>query len=244
MLDSYFKRLYRRTMDEAYALAHAEIIVCLREGGNCLDCGAGSGHKFGLLNDAVGLTKAQYFGLEWDAESVRAAQGNGLNVIQSDLNSPIGFSDGSFRCVFGFSVLEHLLKPCAYLTDCYRCLEPGGTLVILTPNISTFFTIALLLAGRMPSSGPHPDSDALLRREQLFKVSDTGLEPDTESDSPVHRHLIIFSYRTLKTYLEMLGFSKVNGHGFGLYPFPNFMQKALERLDPYHCHQMVFVATK
>jgi hypothetical protein len=137
-----------------------------------------------------------------------------------------------------------LLKLCAYLTECYRSLEPGGTLVILTPNISTFFTVALLLAGRMPSSGPHPDSDALSKREQVFKVSDAMLEPDTEFDTPVHRHLIVFSYRTLKIYLEMRGFSDVRGHGFGLHPFPNFMQKALERLDPYHCHQMVFVATK
>jgi hypothetical protein len=52
----------------------------------------------------------------------------------------------------------------------------------------------------------------------------------------VHRHLLVFSYRVLKQYLEMLG--------FGLYPFPNFMQRPLERIDPYHCHQMVFVATK
>jgi hypothetical protein len=36
----------------------------------------------------------------------------------------------------------------------------------------------------------------------------------------------------------------VRGYGFGVYPFPNVMQPLLERLDPYHAHQMVFVAEK
>lgn len=42
----------------------------------------------------------------------------------------------------------------------------------------------------------------------------------------------------------MIGFSRVTGHGFGLYPFPTFMQSILERIDPYHCHQMVIVSRK
>jgi hypothetical protein len=104
--------------------------------------------------------------------------------------------------------------------------------------------IALVLAGKMPSSGPHPDSNGLLKEEELFKVSSDSLQPDTESDMPVHRHLIVFSYRVLRQYLRMVGFSEVAGRGFGLYPFPRFTQSLLERIDPYHCHQMVFVATK
>jgi hypothetical protein len=42
----------------------------------------------------------------------------------------------------------------------------------------------------------------------------------------------------------MLGFEDVRGYGFGLYPFPNFLQPVLEKIDPYHCHQMVFMARK
>ncbi len=123
-------------------------------------------------------------------------------------------------------------------------LRPSGRLVLLTPNISTYFTALLILLGKMPSSGPHPDSDELLKAEEIFKVSSENLMPDAESDAPVHRHLVVFSYRVLRRYLDLIGFSSVTGHGFGLYPFPIFMQPLLERLDPYHCHQMVFVATK
>ena len=142
------------------------------------------------------------------------------------------------------SVLEHLLNPCFYLKECYRVLDKNGQLIILTPNISTFFTAALILLGKMPSSGPHPDSDQLIKHEELFKVSDESLQPDSETDTPVHRHLIIFSYKVLLAYMKTIGFKEVKGYGFGLYPFPNFMQPILEKIDPYHCHQMVIIAQK
>ncbi|MEM6583811.1 MAG: methyltransferase domain-containing protein [Pseudomonadota bacterium] len=231
-------------MSEAYGLAHNEIFHALREGGACLDCGASSGYKYDMLQSTIGLDRSRYTGIEWDADLVKTAREKQLNVSQGDLNKNIVCADETYKCIFGLSVLEHLLNPCHYLRECFRCLQQDGVLVILTPNISTYFTAALILAGKMPSSGPHPDSDALLQREELFKVSSDSLHADTESETPVHRHLVVFSFRVLKSYLSMLGFSEVRGYGFGLYPFPNFMQRPLEKIDPYHCHQMVFVARK
>lgn len=244
MLADYFRSLYQRTMRESYALARHSIVDALKDGGDCLDCGAHEGYEYDQLSQLMALAAERYHGVEWHAEYVAAGCAKGRHIVRGDLNGRMPFEDGQFRCVFGLSVLEHLLNPCRFLRESHRCLEQGGTLVLLTPNISTFFTMALLLVGKMPSSGPHPDSDALLKHEETFKVSSVDIVHDTEEDTPVHRHLVVFSYRVLKTYLKMLGFSSIEGHGFGLYPFPNFMQKPLERLDPYHCHQMVFVARK
>jgi len=244
LLHAYFKNLYRRTMDEAYSLAFDRVAAALREGGQVLDCGANTGGSLSRLQSLVDLDSTRYQGIEWNADCVRAAQAKGLNVIQGDLNRPLPFESEQFRSVFGLSVLEHLLNGCAFMKECHRVLESNGTLVLLTPNISTFFTIALLLVGKMPSSGPHADSNALLAGEELFKVSSTDLVHDTESETPVHRHLVVFSFRVLRRYLRMLGFAEVKGYGFGLYPLPNFLQPALEKMDPYHCHQMVFVCRK
>ncbi len=244
MLQKYFKQLYQRAMHEAYSLAHKEIADSLQAGGRCLDCGAHNGHKYNTLKEMVDIGKVSYHGVEWNESLVLEAQNSGLNIVQGDLNRVLPFSDNEFRSVYGLSVLEHLLNPCRYLKECYRILDKDGSLVILTPNISTYFTAALILLGKMPSTGPHPDSDQLLKDEELFKVSHESLQPDTEIDTPIHRHLVVFSYRVLISYLKTVGFREVKGHGFGLYPFPNFMQPSLEKIDPYHCHQMVVVARK
>jgi SAM-dependent methyltransferase len=243
MIQQYFKRLYNRTMAEAYQFAEAEVAKSISNGGTCLDCGAHDGERFFNL-EKHGATKSQYTGIEWHDDSASIARSRGLNVVAGDLNRRFPFPDESFDCVYGLSVLEHLLRPCHFMREATRCLRPGGTLVLLTPNISTFFTIALLLAGKMPSSGPHPDSDALLKGEELFKVSADSLHTDAEAEAPVHRHLVVFSYKVLRRYLQLLELVDIRGRGYGLYPFPNFTQPLLERLDPFHCHQMVFVARK
>ena len=244
MLASYFRNLYQRTMREAYALALEEIAGSLLPDSSILDCGANTGRIFDELSLRCALQPAQYHGVEWDASAAAQARARGLQVACGDLNRNLEYASGQFSCVLGLSVLEHLLNGCRYLRECHRILRPDGTLVLLTPNISTYFTAALILAGKMPSSGPHPDSDALIRREEVFKVSSETLHMDSERDTPQHRHLVVFSYRVLRDYLRLLGFREVEGYGFGLYPFPNFAQPLLERLDPYHCHQMVFIARK
>ena len=231
-------------MQEAYDFASDEIIHSLQNGGECLDCGASTGDWFEKLSSQIALTKKQYYGIEWNQDCVTSAQKKEINIIQGNLNQNLPYNENKFTCIFALSVLEHLLNGCAFLKESHRCLKPGGKLILLTPNISTFFTAALILAGKMPSSGPHPDSNVLLKDEELFKVSSQQIISDAESDNPVHRHLIVFSYLVLKKYLKLIGFSNVIGHGFGLYPFPNFLQPALEKIDPIHCHQMVFVAEK
>jgi len=61
----------------------------------------------------------------------------------------------------------------------------------------------------MPSSGPYPDSDLLMKSEEIFKVSSEKLQWDTEAETPVHRHLIVFSYLVLRRYLKALGFNNI-----------------------------------
>ncbi len=105
---------------------------------------------------------------------------------------------GQGDLIDALSVLEHLLNPCRFLKECHRVLECHGRLILLTPNISTYFTAALILAGKMPSSGPHPDSNRLLETQMpLARAADEG-EPDIVPDTPVHRHLVVFSYRALR----------------------------------------------
>jgi SAM-dependent methyltransferase len=243
MMQAYFKSLYRRTMREAYATAIREVVSALAGGGRCLDCGAQGGQFYDAICREIPFSSKNYFGIEWNHASIRPGRRRGLSIIRGNLNDPLPYRDRSFACVFALSVLEHLTNGCRFILECRRVLQPHGRLILLTPNISTFFSISQLLLGKMPSSGPHPDSSLLLVSEKPVQVSDIGLE-DVEDSYPLHRHMVVFSFRVLRKYLRLAGFSAVRGFGFGLYPFPNSMQAVLEKIDPYHCHQMVMVAQK
>ena len=231
-------------MSEAYGLSAQLIFSALKEGGSCLDCGAGSGHWYQKLSNAINMAAENYYGVEWDKKSVARGVQSGLNIMHCDLNKPLPFEGDKFEVIFALSVLEHLLNGCSFIKAADRTLKKEGKLILLTPNISTYFTAALILAGKMPSSGPHPHSEALIKAEEVYKVSSDTLQSDVESGIPMHRHLVVFSFKVLKKYLQQTGFSEIKGYGFGLYPFPIFLQPVLEKIDPYHCHQMVFIAKK
>ena len=230
-------------MQKAYGCGYEMVVASMTEGGKCLDCGAGEGQHFAHLRGLMHLDADRYRGIDWSSESVQRAREKGIPVMTGDLNRELPFSDGEFQCVFGFSVLEHLLNGCRWMREVKRVLMPGGTFVIVSPNIATWFTVLLIMLGRMPSIGPHPDS-LLLKNDESLLPFDAGFTADLESDTPLHRHLIVFSYRALKRYLAICGFTEIKGRAFGLYPFPSFMQPLVERIDPWHCHQMVFSARK
>ncbi len=243
LFHGYWKNLYHRTMELAYAKARAEITTAIQNtDGNVLDCGAYDGYMFYQLRDEAGLNQERYHGIEWSQGAVDQGKAKGLSVIRGDLNDPMPYEDGAFSICYGLSVIEHLVRPCFWIRECHRLLETDGMLVILTPNISNYFTAAQILFGRMPSSGPYPDSNFLVGKELLMNVKETA--NDIEDVNPVHRHHIIFSYKVLEKYLKHIGFRQVDGYGFGVYPFPPFLQPFFEKVDKMHCHQMVFVCRK
>lgn len=242
MIQRYFRNLYQRTMTEAYSFAKQQIIS-EQSGTDFLECGCGYGRDAEFISASRATSKFSYTGIEWSPNLVATARENGLEVVQGDLNQVFPIASESKDCVYALSVLEHLLMPCHFLRECRRVLRKNGRLVLLTPNISTYFTAALILAGRMPSSGPHPDSIELLESQELFHVSN-NYATSLEGVTPEHRHLVVFSYLVLRKYLAAIGFVIEHAKGYGVYPFPNFMQPLVERLDPYHCHQMVMVCRK
>ncbi len=242
-ISAALKKQYARTMREAYGYAREK--AGSHPAMHVLDCGSGSGHEriatFGAyVADSVSF---RYSGLEWSKEDVERGRAEGLDILEADLNRPLPVASESQDCVIAYSVLEHLLMPCSFIGECYRILKPGGQFVILTPNISTYFSALQILMGRMPSSGPHPDSNRLIQIEQPMQVSEVTRD-DVTADTPQHRHLIVFSFKVLRRFLLMSGFSIRAAKGFGYYPLPIWMQPLFERMDITHCHQMVFVCTK
>jgi SAM-dependent methyltransferase len=95
---------------------------------NVLDVGAGSGAFSLRLRDAG-----------WTPTALDAVVGtklNGIRFIESDIAelSKV-ITPESVPVVVAVETIEHLQNPFKFLEDCYRILEPGGVLLITTPNI-------------------------------------------------------------------------------------------------------------
>ncbi len=74
----------------------------------------------------------------------------GIDVKAVDLNKGIPFADGQFQAVVSTEVIEHLENPWFFMRELYRITEPGGVVIISTPNLSNVFVrVWYVLTGRL-----------------------------------------------------------------------------------------------
>jgi len=77
-------------------------------------------------------------GIEGSEYAVSSAKERGVHIHQHNLANerPFPFADSSFTVAMMSEVIEHLPHSAAQSTlrECWRCLMPGGTLIILTPS--------------------------------------------------------------------------------------------------------------
>ncbi len=121
--------------------------------GRLLDVGCGIGHFLAVAEsrgwEAVGL-EVSGSGLQLLARC-KAERGWRFQVHGTDLLGA-NFSQGSFKAVTLFEVLEHLIDPMANLRKIYTLLEQGGILYLTTPNFDSLSRYAL--AGRWRAIAP------------------------------------------------------------------------------------------
>lgn len=98
-----------------------------------LDVGCGSGVLLARMQ-ALGW---EVDGVEVDPGAVAAARARGVRVFQGPL-AERKFPANHFDAVHSAHVIEHVHDPVALLRECFRILKPGGTLVILTPNLKSW----------------------------------------------------------------------------------------------------------
>ncbi len=116
-----------------------------------LDVGCGSGVLLARMQ-SLGW---QVEGVEVDPDGVKAARARGVPVRLGMLEKQ-GFPDNHFDAVHSAHVIEHVYDPLSLLRECHRILKPGGTLVILTPNIASIRTQAVWLGLAEPRSSAAP----------------------------------------------------------------------------------------
>ena len=114
----------------------------LHPGGYLLDVGCGRGEWLTLVERA-GL---QGIGIDVNSVAIARCQSAGLTVVQQEALVYLGGQqDGTVAAVTAFHVIEHV--PFEYLLalvrEAHRILEPGGLLLLETPNPENFSVSAL-----------------------------------------------------------------------------------------------------
>jgi SAM-dependent methyltransferase len=119
--------------DEARHLAAYLYARELARDRRVLDAGCGEGFGTVLLSD----TARRVTGIDYSREAVKAAtakyQRPNLDFRQLDVYKLPGL-DLRFDLITNFQVLEHLADPVDFLTAVRAALQPGGVLMLTTPN--------------------------------------------------------------------------------------------------------------
>jgi 2-polyprenyl-3-methyl-5-hydroxy-6-metoxy-1,4-benzoquinol methylase len=111
----------------------------LSPGATVLDIGAGAGaFSLRLADTGYAVTALDVDREKWAAE--------GVPFIEGDLNNGVPDSvEGTFDCVCCLEVIEHVENPWQLLREARSILNPGGVLLISTPNVSSFLSRAYFL---------------------------------------------------------------------------------------------------
>lgn len=129
-------------------LKMADIIT---EHSSVLDLGCGSGSFLRLLSASKQISGV---GLEVDQDKIIECIANGVNVIQSDLNTGLHFTNNSFDFVVLSQTLQAVERPDLLLNEILRVGKQG---IISFINIGYYRArLQLTFGGRMPKTKTLP----------------------------------------------------------------------------------------
>src|SRR5262249_28277191 len=101
-----------------------------------LDVGVGSGSNLRMLAE---MKFPQVIGLDPNPDVVQICQDRGFLSVQQGSVSNIPFSSESFDFVLATDVIEHVEDDLAALEEIYRCLRPGGCVLITAPAFKSLW---------------------------------------------------------------------------------------------------------
>ena len=107
---------------------HRIITFWARGASRILDLGCGSSMIIQSLNNAIGM--------ELSMAKARFLNRRGLPIVRGSAFA-LPFRDASCDCVISSQVIEHIAQDKVLFTEMWRVLEPGGTLLIGTPDYAT-----------------------------------------------------------------------------------------------------------
>lgn len=102
-------------------------------GGRLLEIGSGLGHLVGQLEDTF-----ETYGIDLNHWAVRESKSVVTkSLLQTGSGQELPFKDGAFNVVIIKHIVEHLPQPERAIAEIGRVTEPGGILILATPNLDS-----------------------------------------------------------------------------------------------------------
>jgi len=95
-------------------------------------------------------TSEQVIGLDVAQSALQAAARRGISGVRAQIEAPLPFQDGAFATVVAAEVIEHVFDTQGVIAELARVVQPGGWVVVTTPNLVALSGRAQLLLGRSP----------------------------------------------------------------------------------------------
>ena len=158
----------------------------------------------------------RFAGIDWAAGSLTAARERGLAVVRASIDAPsLPLAPGSVDVVVMSEVIEHLVDTDSAVEAAHLALRPGGSLLLSTPNLASWYNRGLLAFGVQPI---------------FSEVSLRGVYG--RPGSQVAGHLHMFTKRALVEFLKAYGFTCVRVAGARYHDVPAVLRPA-DRLFCY-----------
>jgi dolichol-phosphate mannosyltransferase len=140
---NYYDESIKNNLFQRYYHQHRfkEIIDLIGEfDGKILDIGCDGGTFINEISQA--FPKAKFYAIDKSEEAISYAQKKYPQIsFQVGDAHNLKFPDQSFNLITMLEVLEHVEDPAKVVTEAKRCLEPGGSLIVLVPTENLFFKI-------------------------------------------------------------------------------------------------------
>ena len=210
--DDHFR--FRRCLDFLDALG-----VTIEPGSTWLDLGCNQGHFLRLL---LARHKVRAVGFDgWDAADKTPGPDDIWDYRTVDLDHELPWPD-KVRYISALEVLEHMIDTDGFLKRAFDALQPGGWLMISTPNINSLRNRIMVPLGVYPA----------------------GLEYRT-----VVHHVRLYNVPTLREHLRATGFARIEMRGVACLPLRSSLGRGglstwLADSFPSLCGSVIAVAQK
>ncbi len=178
-----------KSIDELYRFADPNFVYKLQskyakyfKKGPVLDLGCGRGIFLQILKE----NRIEGIGIEIAKPAIEYAENKNLKVYRQDAFEYLRKAvkeEEKYEGVFCSHFIEHLpcVKAQELLSLCFKILQPGGVLIVITPNPGDLRVMTDIFWLDQTHVRPYPlDLLKALFAKEGFKITNSGIDPDTK----------------------------------------------------------------